>query len=554
MLLLTVASSASTHADTIINIYRSALTDFARAKHLIGQLRNETTFSEHDLNLIEGDIHFNRGDYFQAINFYKRAIYDPALEDSIAFRETLLVRIIPCYLTFSDAHNMKHFCDELSDLASRTRNTAHQAFALFYLGRMYHLSEDKQQGYRQMKDAIKLLENSKVDNRKALLYRYRMLLVEYLQTDNRNAEALQWLNQVIAAYTPDGQQPTGQGLQMTPQMQKDIYAHLATLNFKMGNTEEAAAWYQRFKTTGNDYQYDYKCVEPYLADNGLYDDMVAFAISRKKYLEKISVNRNLEYTFTLRMLADGYMGKKMYREAARLYSDMSTMKREIIGQVEKYSLSELTSVYDTKERELKYKTQIANERLLGVILLALIIVTWLVHMGVKANKNARKLQEKNRAMAKILDESMRNKQLLTQKQTAHNNDNTKDNEDADDEGKAMFDKIVRVLADEKLHLQPDLSRETLMKRFRIPKNKFSSLFTRHAGMTYSQYINTIRLEHAVEMLRLHPNYTIESVAEECGMGATSLYRLFSQKYGMSPAEYREAEQENSKEHTEEEDE
>ena len=41
------------------------------------------------------------------------------------------------------------------------------------------------------------------------------------------------------------------------------------------------------------------------------------------------------------------------------------------------------------------------------------------------------------------------------------------------------------------------------------------------------------------MLKEQPNYTVESIANDCGIpSVATLYRLFSQKYGMTPTEYR----------------
>ena len=88
-----------------------------------------------------------------------------------------------------------------------------------------------------------------------------------------------------------------------------------------------------------------------------------------------------------------------------------------------------------------------------------------------------------------------------------------------------------------LYLQPDFSREELIKTIYIPKNKFAPLFKQYAGMSFSKYINNLRLEYAAKMLKNHPDYTVDTIAQECGMSTQSLYRLFSGKYGVTPTDF-----------------
>ena len=103
----------------------------------------------------------------------------------------------------------------------------------------------------------------------------------------------------------------------------------------------------------------------------------------------------------------------------------------------------------------------------------------------------------------------------------------------------MFERMNRDLIEKKLYLDPALSRTMLLDKYNIPRNNFSSLFQKYVGTSYSKYINNLRLEQAAKMLKEQPNYTIESIANDCGIASVAtLYRLFSKKYGMTPTEYR----------------
>lgn len=56
-------------------------------------------------------------------------------------------------------------------------------------------------------------------------------------------------------------------------------------------------------------------------------------------------------------------------------------------------------------------------------------------------------------------------------------------------------------------------------------------------MSFSKYINNLRLEYAAKMLKNYPDYTVDTIAQECGMSTQSLYRLFSGKFGVTPTDF-----------------
>ncbi|MCS2194843.1 AraC family transcriptional regulator [Bacteroides faecis] len=103
----------------------------------------------------------------------------------------------------------------------------------------------------------------------------------------------------------------------------------------------------------------------------------------------------------------------------------------------------------------------------------------------------------------------------------------------------MFDRVEREIINRQLFLQPDFSREELIKIIYIPKNKFAQLFKLYARTSFSKYVNNLRLEYAAGMLKEHPYYTIDAIAKECGMSTVqTFYRLFSEKFGVTPTEFR----------------
>ena len=108
------------------------------------------------------------------------------------------------------------------------------------------------------------------------------------------------------------------------------------------------------------------------------------------------------------------------------------------------------------------------------------------------------------------------------------------------EDKNLFDKLDRLIEEEKLYLDPDITRDRLLKEIHISKNTFAQLIQTYAGTNFSGYINNKRLDYSIHLLREY-NYTIEAVATDAGFNnARSFYRIFRNRYGMTPSEYRDS--------------
>ena len=93
---------------------------------------------------------------------------------------------------------------------------------------------------------------------------------------------------------------------------------------------------------------------------------------------------------------------------------------------------------------------------------------------------------------------------------------------------------------DKLFLKPNLNRDDLMRLIGVDKNRFGNIISRYTDASnVSVYINTKRVEYGAQLLTEHPEYTIASIATECGMSNTVTFnRIFKDVYGVTPSEYR----------------
>ena len=104
----------------------------------------------------------------------------------------------------------------------------------------------------------------------------------------------------------------------------------------------------------------------------------------------------------------------------------------------------------------------------------------------------------------------------------------------------LFEQIHQTIVEQQLFLDPDFSRTKFIKIGLVNKNKVARMLQQYAGTNLNGYINGMRLEYAARLLREHPADPIKAIAANSGFNSLrTFYRLFSEKYGMSPVEYKE---------------
>ena len=105
--------------------------------------------------------------------------------------------------------------------------------------------------------------------------------------------------------------------------------------------------------------------------------------------------------------------------------------------------------------------------------------------------------------------------------------------------KELFKTIDHIIRSERLYAQVNLMREDITQRFSIGRHRLNDQLNAFAdGMSFPQYINSIRMEVAYDLLTNHPEMTITEVAREVGFTTPNLREQFKRCYGITPAEYR----------------
>lgn len=106
----------------------------------------------------------------------------------------------------------------------------------------------------------------------------------------------------------------------------------------------------------------------------------------------------------------------------------------------------------------------------------------------------------------------------------------------------LFRHINDVIIRERLFLDPQFGRQTIIDRFQLPKARIGSIFSKGSEFNrLTNYIQQLRLEYAAKLLLEQPDKSIVQIAVDCGFSSSNYFcNCFRQHFSLSPTEFRKA--------------
>ena len=228
-----------------------------------------------------------------------------------------------------------------------------------------------------------------------------------------------------------------------------------------------------------------------------------------------------------------------YKDVATIYRYMIDTN-DSINQVKFYEqINEFKTIFelDKAEREIEQqKLSIRAQRNmitgLACSSILLLIIGLLVYI------HSRRLRAKNRLLYRQIQEQDRLSEEIEEKIT-YINQNSDDGELV--RNGRLFAALKELLKDETILAQTDIDRKSIAERLNTNEKYLFDSIKEHTGLSFSEYINEMRLNLAKKLLLDESNYTVEDIAIRAGFGSgRTFYRRFREKYNLSPIEYRKA--------------
>lgn len=513
-------------------VYEYTFSDTPLAERIMAELRRQGKQVSYELDITEGDLYYNTGRFIMAARFYKSALAAKPVKRDPQKTMKMLHRLISCYDGLYDEQRKAETVRLLMRNAKQAGDRGMESIALFYLGKSLHEQGTKERGYAYMLQAFDMMEksnyNRKYDNLRADC---NDLLICY-ECDRRYKDALLVLEK-LRKYL-DAKVPGETGMEGLYEQERCKWlAHRAVICSKLGQETEASEAYREFKGMGRvNRRYAYLIV-PYLFDLHRYDEIVEMCKLRESEMENKADTINLYMSSTLRFYGMAYRALGQYDKAANCFERLAVLRDSLRIREQRSSSQELSLIYDVKEKEAQISYQ--HWMLLGAvgILVALAVIG-----GILAY-NYHTVRKKNFSLVATVKEAMKYKEELERQNRSRGAmpDNV---ELTKGEGQDMllFEQIKGKIIDQKFFLDNTFSRKTLMDEFNIPANKFAGLFRQFTGKTFSDYINDLRIEYVAELLLSGKYASVEELLKDCTfISSTSLYRLFTKKYGMTPQKF-----------------
>jgi AraC-like DNA-binding protein len=186
---------------------------------------------------------------------------------------------------------------------------------------------------------------------------------------------------------------------------------------------------------------------------------------------------------------------------------------------------EYAARYHAYEQQLEIQEKEAEAERSHIISIAVAALAVLaIAFAIYFFRQKRIVSEKNHALVRMIN-SMQPKSIDSR--TVNN---------ADSE---LFKHIDTAIRSERLYANIGLQRQDICDRFNISRHTLNDLLSDYTGgLSFPQYVNIIRLEEALRLLRDEPDKIISAIASEVGFSSANLREQFKRKYGMTPAEYR----------------
>ncbi len=98
--------------------------------------------------------------------------------------------------------------------------------------------------------------------------------------------------------------------------------------------------------------------------------------------------------------------------------------------------------------------------------------------------------------------------------------------------------VLRILQYCKSHFTEEITVGDVARNLHISKSSVSHIFSNRLSMSFCDYINSLRLSEAVQLLK-NKNYSMTEISSMSGFPTIRTFnRAFRKQYGTSPSEYR----------------
>lgn len=448
--------------------------------------------------------------------------------------------------------------------SKRLEDRVSEARLLYCIGENNRMLSFKDKAYDYFDSAIDLLKGRKGVKEIGMLSSFYGGKMSYLMTDSLYGDAS------VMALEREKQIKKLETLPDVPKGLVDmqygyLYSKWAYNCYMEKKYEQAEKYFAMYQSTEYSRTPDGKMYSiPYLLASKHYKQVIDNCQEFKELMRKQQDTINAQYMNVLEREVQAHMGMGNYKEAAILQGAIIAITDSINNRDKENAALELNTMYDTSEKEDYIAKQAFQLKVRNITLTFLTCITLLTLFVLwRMWRFNHIIRYKNKILAKFINERLARKkdsqsldideQLMISQDIEDESILFDDQEEISDEtgkvsgeeeeNKKIFIELNRIVVQDQLYLSSELSREDLAQLVHLNNARFARMIKECTGTNFNGYINDLRIDYAIKLLKLHPNYTIRAIADEAGFNSTPiLYNLFKKKTGMTPYEFKKAQE------------
>lgn len=273
-----------------------------------------------------------------------------------------------------------------------------------------------------------------------------------------------------------------------------------------------------------------------------YDKALVCFNESLHYLKENEPNSEVFFEI-LRLKIDVLKVTGKLSEALELQSDFIHYKDSISKKNVPLQISELSKLYELEKANIeKGKDKVKLERSQMVIIALVIITILLISILYIVRRNTKSLKEKNKMLYKQREEV--DAYIKMTKSTV----STMNAEEILSKESSIFNKLELYMNKEEAFRNCELNREEIASILGTNRQYLADAVKAETGKTFMDYINNYRLDYARRLLIIDNTIPVTYIIRDSGFSSnTTFYRLFKEKFGMSPNELRKIKVEIEKE-------
>lgn len=334
-----------------------------------------------------------------------------------------------------------------------------------------------------------------------------------------------------------------------------FYSKMAYLSCRMNENEAGKRYANKFyATVFSTTSMGGLEMNDYLLEIGDYYSVLRHC---NDYISKIDKKDSLNviYLRSLYQASKAYNVLGQYGNAYNALLKAYNIRNQMRVNRGRNQIFDLTDVTNAVSREYElekaaYHVEMQHRIIIGLVCFMVFLL--MVFAGLWRALTV--IKRKNLKMAELILELDDQRNALLAKNSLSNPEVAEDTDEKDlleeeetgvsdmvsKEDETLFLVFDRQVKEQKLYLDYQLTRDDYALLMGVDRNRFASILKQFtSGGNLSVYLNDLRLEHSVGLFRHHPDWPISKVAAESALPSLStFYRLFKDKYGISPNSFR----------------